>query len=423
MSRPLKFFCLFLLATLLLGFSAGETDAAVTAFVARDGLNRYYQYDYKDLLESYVLSLLEGEGDLYRHYSRRKTAAMVDDVKGYVDYNNVLEAYAVAVITGKPFDLDTYIAQEGIPPELPPTLMGVTEDEGKLLEEELWLAKKPEESILETVEANEKGPLPVMNRVVRWQAQRSGENEGEDEERNEKEDGAEDLRYIWYIYRNNQHMRTFWYGDKDYLDYVPTDPGAFQVRTYALCPEGYAHEGYSEELIIEEKMVIEKPELDFRKSPRLILDPIEKIIQHHMAHPSWDVYEVHNFHRNRIHWLDENTWEYWIGIGYNYWICFDGIIYETRGRYYGSHAGANWNGRSLGVGYQGDFTYQEMMDAQVESGAWLVAKLLIDEGLGVKDILGHRHVGNTACPGKNFRTQDIIREAAAILELVFAQKD
>lgn len=402
MSKSLRLLTLLLLAALCWTLPTGSADAAVSAFVARDGLNKYYQYQYEDLLESYVISLLGGEGDLYRHYADRRTAAMVHAEKGYVDYEDVLEAYAVSIITGTSFDLDTYIAREGKPLELPPTLMVVSQEGEELLEEEFWLKKKPEEGLLEKVAASKDGPLPVLTRV-RWEALGEGE----------------DLQYYWYIYRNGRHVRSFWYGNEDYLDFVPTDPGTFQVRAFAVCPEGYAHESYSEELVMEETVVIEKPELDFREPFRLILDPIEKVIQHHMANPTWDVYQVHNFHRNRIHWLDETTWEHWIGIGYNYWIGFDGTIYETRGRHYGSHAGSNWNGRSLGVGYQGDFTEQEMTDEQLESGAWLNAKLLIDEGLVLEDIWGHRDVSNTACPGINFRSEEVLERTAAILELVF----
>ena len=255
MSRPLKILSMFFLAIIICVFWIGEAGAAVTAFVARDGVDRYYQYNYDDLLESYVISILEGEGELYRHYSRRRTAAMVDDAKGYVDYSDILEAYAVAVITGKSFDLDTYIAEEGKPLELPPTLVKVAEDEGKLVEEELWVAKQPEDNFLEKVEASEEGPLPVLSRVVRWQPLMDEEGE------------EEDLKYIWYIYRDNQHVRTIWYGDNEYLDYVPTDPGTFQVRAFALCPEGYAHEAFSEELVMEETVVIEKPDWIFA-SPR-----------------------------------------------------------------------------------------------------------------------------------------------------------
>lgn len=76
------------------------------------------------------------------------------------------------------------------------------------------------------------------------------------------------------------------------------------------------------------------------------LPRVEKLVQHHMSHPSWDIDQVHKYHR------DSNKWA---GIGYNYWIGFDGTIYEARGMHIGAHAGPNWNARSLGIGYQETF--------------------------------------------------------------------
>ncbi len=75
---------------------------------------------------------------------------------------------------------------------------------------------------------------------------------------------------------------------------------------------------------------------------------------------------------------------------------------------------------TMGVGYQGDFTVQEMTDEQVMSGAWLNAKLIIDEGLTLEDIWGHKDVSYTACPGNNFRTEDLLRETEDILRGVYS---
>ena len=125
---------------------------------------------------------------------------------------------------------------------------------------------------------------------------------------------------------------------------------------------------------------------------------VEKLVQHHMAHPSWGFDQVHEYHR------DSNKWA---GIGYNYWIAFDGTIYEGRGMNQGAHAGPNWNARSLGIGYQGDFQRQFMTDEQLHAGIWLNAKLAKEHGLSEKDIIGHNEAGNTSCPGKNFRLNEL----------------
>ncbi len=87
-------------------------SAAVTDFVAEGPDGKYYEYHYGELLESYVLHLLTGQGNMYTDYTAKQTRALLDDTKGYVDYADVLEAYAVAVITKKPFDLNTYTASD-----------------------------------------------------------------------------------------------------------------------------------------------------------------------------------------------------------------------------------------------------------------------------------------------------------------------
>jgi hypothetical protein len=124
---------------------------------------------------------------------------------------------------------------------------------------------------------------------------------------------------------------------------------------------------------------------------------ITRIVMHHMAHQSWGITQVHNYHRNG------NGWS---GIGYNWWIDFKGNVYEGRGWNQGAHA-SGYNTTSLGIGYQGDFTKQTMPDAQLQAGIelnnWLIAEL----GLSASAIVGHNQVGSTACPGKNFRMSEL----------------
>lgn len=130
---------------------------------------------------------------------------------------------------------------------------------------------------------------------------------------------------------------------------------------------------------------------------RLNKSRITRLVQHHMAHQSWGITEVHNFHRNG------NGWS---GIGYNWWIDFDGNIYEGRGWNQGAHA-SGYNTTSLGIGYQGDFTKQKMPDAQLRAGIELNNWLMAELGLSTNAIIGHNQIGNTACPGRNFRMSEL----------------
>ena len=159
-------------------------------------------------------------------------------------------------------------------------------------------------------------------------------------------------------------------------------------------------------------MDILDPGLKWSDSSRLRpLQKVEKLIQHHMAHSSWGILEVHRYHR------DHNGW---VGIGYNYWIGFNGDVYEGRGYHVGAHSGSAWNSRSLGIGYQGHFDYQKMTDQQWEAGAWLNAKLLKDNDLTVDDVVGHADVGTTACPGLNFRMEELKEKISILLKEEFS---
>src|SRR5690625_842923 len=142
---------------------------------------------------------------------------------------------------------------------------------------------------------------------------------------------------------------------------------------------------------------IVNPNLSFNGS----LTPINKngithYVHHHMAHESWDVHDVHDFHMNGNGWF---------GLGYNFWIAFDGTIYEGRGWNVGAHV-SGYNSRTIGIGYQGNFETQQMTDKQVEAGKDLIAYLDKELGRNIQSV-GHGDLASTACPGKNFRMDEV----------------
>lgn len=123
----------------------------------------------------------------------------------------------------------------------------------------------------------------------------------------------------------------------------------------------------------------------------LYLSQVKYIMIHHTAHPTWNVHDVHNYH------LRSNGW---IGIGYNFFIEKDGTIYEGRGFNVGAGA-TGYNKNSLHVCFAGNFETQEPTEEQLESGEWLV-KYLLNMCSNDTKVVGHKDIGNTACPGKNF---------------------
>lgn len=147
----------------ILLFSA-LASAAVTDFVAEGQDGKYYEYRYGELLESYVLHLLTGQGQIYADYAAKETRALLDSSRGYVDYADVLESYAVAVITKKPFDLNTYTASAAAQlAAMPDTVwvVGLGED-NKLTYTAKYLT--PEETALRVV--NEAASAEAMQNAL-----------------------------------------------------------------------------------------------------------------------------------------------------------------------------------------------------------------------------------------------------------------
>lgn len=79
--------------------------ASVTGFVAKDDSGGYFEYGYEDLLDSYGLKLLGRTNGLYEDFSIKQTFAILYNDDGYLDYRDLLDRYAAAVVNGERFDL------------------------------------------------------------------------------------------------------------------------------------------------------------------------------------------------------------------------------------------------------------------------------------------------------------------------------
>lgn len=123
----------------------------------------------------------------------------------------------------------------------------------------------------------------------------------------------------------------------------------------------------------------------------LNLSKVDSIALHHMAHPTADILEVQRWHLNQG----------WRAIGYNFWIDFEGNVYEGRGLNLGAGV-ANQNGHIISIGFQGDYDKsQSMPDAQFNAGIDLITYLK-GKIPTVKKLGGHRDFMATDCPGKYF---------------------
>lgn len=115
-----------------------------------------------------------------------------------------------------------------------------------------------------------------------------------------------------------------------------------------------------------------------------------RIVLHHLAGENMSVEQIHQLHLSQG----------WSGIGYHYYIRKDGIIYRGRPEeMVGSHAISN-NGDSIGICFEGNYQLEYMGQIQMNAGKELIAD--IKKRYAIKEVIGHRNVVATECPGGNF---------------------
>lgn len=128
----------------------------------------------------------------------------------------------------------------------------------------------------------------------------------------------------------------------------------------------------------------------------LDLKRVDAVAFHHMANSTWNVYDVQRYH------IMTNGW---MAIGYNYWIGYDGSVYEGRGLNTGAGISGH-NSHVISVGLQGDFMNgyptEKQYKACAELYTYLKAKIP-----AIKKYALHSDYNKTLCPGKNFNIKEI----------------
>ena len=123
----------------------------------------------------------------------------------------------------------------------------------------------------------------------------------------------------------------------------------------------------------------------------------DAVVLHHAA-ADGSVEAVHSAHLARG----------WAGIAYHYYVRKDGSVYRGRPEWaVGGHtSGENWH--TLGVCFEGNFEREEMGEAQLEAGRGLIADIL--GRWGGLAVVPHSYYSQTACPGKNFPLDEMLRK-------------
>ena len=162
-------------------------------------------------------------------------------------------------------------------------------------------------------------------------------------------------------------------------------------------------------------MKIQKKEFEWARPLKpLDLSKVTGIALHHMAHPTAGMDEIHQWHLARG----------WKGFAYNYWIDFDGTIYECRGLNKGGGLYDPLNKTILSIGFQGDYDKSKIMPkAQYQAGVELIRylKRLIPT---IQTVNGHKHwQDNTSCPGKYYPLSEIITDSNRVIDNNMPVKD
>ncbi len=99
----------------------------------------------------------------------------------------------------------------------------------------------------------------------------------------------------------------------------------------------------------------------------------------------------------------------WAGIAYHYYVRQDGSIYRGRPENMRGGHTTNWNYCSIGVCFEGNFETETMSKAQLEAGRELIAD--IRRRYPSITVGKHKQYQQTACPGRNFPFEEMLKEA------------
>lgn len=149
--------------------------------------------------------------------------------------------------------------------------------------------------------------------------------------------------------------------------------------------------------------------------------PISKIVTHHSAgvrdaNNAATLVSIDKNHAARLH-PERNG--FGLHVAYHFLIFGDGVLKETRPlNEIGYHAG-NFliNVQSIGICLVGNFVKEEPSTAQLVTLRQLLSRLQKEYKIEAKNVLSHRKIKSTACPGTNMNDTLIFNLAIGNVEL------
>lgn len=151
-------------------------------------------------------------------------------------------------------------------------------------------------------------------------------------------------------------------------------------------------------------MQIKNANLKFKSALTKRASTSEIVLHHTAVSVLQSVEVIHNYYLNR---KDDN----FLGIGYNFYVRKDGTVWQGRPIWaQGGHCFYH-NHKSVGICFEGNFDKDIMGDKQYKAGVELIKYVL--SVYPNCEIFKHKQLNNTACPGKNFPFNKMVKEAKA----------
>ena len=140
------------------------------------------------------------------------------------------------------------------------------------------------------------------------------------------------------------------------------------------------------------------------------------VVMHHSATESGSVESIHTSHRQR----KDSLGNPWLGIGYHFVIgngsgMLDGEVESTfrwKQQVHGAHSGSLvHNASGIGICLIGNFQQHPPTGKQLKAVTQLVSQLSQRYNIPARLVIGHKTVKPTACPGRFFPLQDVVRDS------------
>jgi hypothetical protein len=121
------------------------------------------------------------------------------------------------------------------------------------------------------------------------------------------------------------------------------------------------------------------------------LDKITTLVVHHSAvPPSVGPQRIAEYHVDSLDWP---------GVGYHFLVSEDGILYQGNRLETVSYHAVQANPYGVGICFLGNFTKKVPPPAQLRAGAHLIAWLMQELDVKLDEVVGHKEVLATQCPG------------------------